>query len=515
MSQFRRLSRLRSNDKVTVLIPLVCLAAVCHVGILIYGITRHFPNVDEAAHLPAGVSHWVFGNFDLYRVNPPLVRTVCCLLSSFRAEQHFDWTLAMCEVGRRPEFAVGTDYISQKKLDAVTEYFIPRLVAIIFSLVAFLTLILWSVRTLGARSTVAIAFFWSFSPNVLAHAQTIVPDVGMVATFCVCGYASFHYLMRPNIFSAMFAGITLGIAALSKLTMLTLFLSIPATVCLLWWMLERPSRTMKLVCIDLALIWAIALTVINFGYVGENSLVALGDYEFCSETLGGDGARPGNPSNRFADTFVGRLPLPLPQNYVRGIDYLKWEVERKKWSFLMGEWKFGSWPHYYVMTTLFKTPEPTLIAVAFGLILFFRCWYQRKIGVEVISFVALLGIPALAAFASVSLQGGFNHHHRYVLMIYPVMFVLAAFPASNYIEARWPKIVTSLLCVWMVIASLSVSPHYLSYFNTISGGPNNGWKLLGFSNIDWGQDLLFVDQWIKEHPECRPLRFELDYFGIT
>ncbi len=48
-----------------------------------------------------------------------------------------------------------------------------------------------------------------------------------------------------------------------------------------------------------------------------------------------------------------------------------------------------------------------------------------------------------------------------------------------------------------------------------SGGPSNGWKVLGFSNIDWGQDLLFVDKWIKDHPECRPLAFELDYFGMN
>ena len=58
--------------------------------------------------------------------------------------------------------------------------------------------------------------------------------------------------------------------------------------------------------------------------------------------------------------------MPLPRDYVLGIDYLKFEVEAKKWSFLMGEWKFGSWPYYYIMTTLFKTPEPTLLAAMIG-----------------------------------------------------------------------------------------------------------------------------------------------------
>lgn len=56
----------------------------------------------------------------------------------------------------------------------------------------------------------------------------------------------------------------------------------------------------------------------------------------------------------------------------------------------MGEWKFGSWPHYYVMTTLFKTPEATLIGAVFGFVLFVKCWWQRKVGFEVVSMIALL-----------------------------------------------------------------------------------------------------------------------------
>ncbi len=73
----------------------------------------------------------------------------------------------------------------------------------------------------------------------------------------------------------------------------------------------------------------------------------------------------------------------------------------------------------------------------------------------------------------------------------------------------------SSLTIGMLWATFSVAPHYLSFFNSLAGGPSNGWKVLGFSNIDWGQDLLYVDKWIKDHPECRPLAFELDYFGMN
>jgi hypothetical protein len=64
---------------------------------------------------------------------------------------------------------------------------------------------------------------------------------------------------------------------------------------------------------------------------------------------------------------------------------------------------------------------------------------------------------------------------------------------------------------WAVASSLWVYPHSLSYFNELVGGPANGSEYLVDSNIDWGQDLLFLRDWLKEHLEARPLG--LAYFG--
>ena len=44
-----------------------------------HGAVVHSPTVDEVAHMPAAISHWQQGRFDLYRVNPPFVRMVATL----------------------------------------------------------------------------------------------------------------------------------------------------------------------------------------------------------------------------------------------------------------------------------------------------------------------------------------------------------------------------------------------------------------------------------------------------
>lgn len=52
---------------------IVVLLAI-HTGLLAYSAYVHSPTLNEPGHLVAGLSHWKFGRFELYRVNPPLVR---------------------------------------------------------------------------------------------------------------------------------------------------------------------------------------------------------------------------------------------------------------------------------------------------------------------------------------------------------------------------------------------------------------------------------------------------------
>src|SRR5262245_38407414 len=56
--------------------PVLALAALlaAQPALLAWAATRHSPSIDEVGHLAAGLHHWRTGTFDLYRVNPPLVR---------------------------------------------------------------------------------------------------------------------------------------------------------------------------------------------------------------------------------------------------------------------------------------------------------------------------------------------------------------------------------------------------------------------------------------------------------
>jgi hypothetical protein len=67
------------------------------------------------------------------------------------------------------------------------------------------------------------------------------------------------------------------------------------------------------------------------------------------------------------------------------------------------------------------------------------------------------------------------------------------------------------LLAWAITSSLWVYPHSLSYFNELAGGPRGGPARLIHSNIDWGQDLLYLKRWLDRHAEAS--RLYLAYFG--
>lgn len=127
-------------------------------------------------------------------------------------------------------------------------------------------------------------------------------------------------------------------------------------------------------------------------------------------------------------------------------------------------------------------------------------------------------IPA-AIFFEAFVFNKINIGLRHVLPMYPFLFVWA----SQSVNIKWDKtkkaIILGILILWYLWASLSIAPDYLSYFNEAVGGPDNGYKYLIDSNIDWGQDLKQLGVYLKENniPQVKMAYFGKDsriYRGI-
>jgi hypothetical protein len=88
--------------------------------------------------------------------------------------------------------------------------------------------------------------------------------------------------------------------------------------------------------------------------------------------------------------------------------------------------------------------------------------------------------------------------------------VFAGKAAQWLLSNRVKSSVYVALMTWYVGASCWIHPHYLAYFNELVGGPDNGYKYLVDSNLDWGQDLKGLAKYMRQHGISR---INLSFFG--
>jgi hypothetical protein len=106
--------------------------------------------------------------------------------------------------------------------------------------------------------------------------------------------------------------------------------------------------------------------------------------------------------------------------------------------------------------------------------------------------------------------GKLNLGFRYVLPILPLLYVLVSRVTLINLKAGTKILLFSFVALLYAAESLSVAPHFLSFFNLLAGTPTKGYRLLVDSNIDWGQDLPALKDYMNRE---KIDTIDLAYFG--
>jgi hypothetical protein len=529
----------------------VALLLLVHAILAVNSLVRENPTIDEVIHLPAGITYWQQGTFRLYPHNPPLVKLVAALpvivsgVDTGPLYRSIYWRQdPPNKAGFAHEFAVlnADDYF---ELFTRARLFMP-----LFSVVGGLVVFAWSRRLYGASGGLLSLSLWVFCPNVLAHARLVTTDLGATALGVAASFVFWLYLQRPNGRRAALAGLVLGLAQLTKFSLILLLGVWPVLwACQLLIVRGRAGivRRSGIALAHGALMLALCTSVIDLGYVFEGVGTPLGRFEFVSRTL----TRPVPPGmrrprstdamldavqrhrvNRFRGTWMERLPVPLPVHYVEGFDDQKMEAEGIPLKFLRpelvgpkGEEVQGypvyldgvlsprSWWYYYLFAMAYKVPEGTWLLVAASLVVLVASPRSRATWFD----EAFLMAMPLVVLVVMSFFTNINLGLRYVLPIFPFVFISTG-KLAPWAVGIGPRVRRRLACGLIgvglaanVAATLSIAPHYLAYFNAVSGGPARGSEHLIDSNLDWGQDLLALKRWLNAH--ARDERVGLAYFG--
>jgi hypothetical protein len=492
---------------------------------------RKFTTFDEPFYLVGGYSYLVTGDTRMVnRYHPPLAQ-VLVALPLLR--------LGLSSPTKDPAWASIADDFSSRVLamNFLYDNSVPwediltpaRLMMVALGVVIGLVVFLWAYELWGTAAGLLALAVYAFSPNILAHARLATTDFAVTGMSLSACYLLWRFYRRPGALRVLAAGVVLGLALLAKISALIFALGlIPLAVL---YVLAPPAEgtprkgrygrlddALSCSCLRrglLALIATVAIYLVASGclWLAFPSVKSEGTRaeaigNVCmeaglSEGSGASGAGLSLPRR----ALRAALPLiPWPKEYWQLVGWLTAKSETGHPGFLAGKHSQTGWWYFFPVVLAIKTPLPLLLLFSVAL---FLGWSRERL----FDRLFLLIPPAL--FLALSMQAKINIGYRHVLPVLPFAIVYASQVASWALGRGWSRlrwVALGLLVVWQVAGTVLIWPNYLAYFNEAVGGPGQGYRYLADSNLDWGQDLLQLRDYVEaNHVE----KVHLAYFGAA
>jgi len=378
-----------------------------------------------------------------------------------------------------------------------------RMASVVFSLVLVSFVFKWSRQLYGEKAGRLSLFVSVFCPNVLAHSVLMTTDIPYSAMTLV----SVYYLWESLKFRSRSAWVKCSVAfGLCQLTKYLAVLMIPVFVLVIalakrkrlsdFWNSDRNWRVRLRIAEIVHLLFAallfvgLALLIVNAGFLFRKTGLPMEDFQFESKAFEGLQAK----------FKFGRFPIPLPFDYLCGLDKSKhFDEEGIAYGglYLLGHSQEGDarrgWWYYFLVCLFLKVPIATLIMI--GMCFWLALGRNDKKPWDSI-FLLVPTVVFLYASCFIRSQIGV----RYVLPVLPFLYVWAGQLADQKIVR---PIVLKALCVWLAISCLSYYPFFIPYFNEVIGARKNAYLYLDNSNLNWSQSSDYIHQWLQDHPHVK------------
>lgn len=446
---------------------------------------------DEYWHLPVGHLNLTTGRFDYDNLNPPLLRMWAAVPLVFSGTSPVDIDSETDPVGH------GDAFLKANLASYHSLFLRGRIMIALLSVSTGVLMIWWSSTWFGNKAALLAGALWSFSPNVIAHGSLVTTDLGAAFFFAATLFTVVFYARNRTWKFAILAGLLLGLSQLAKYTCLILYpLALILFLILGLNQREELKKQWKKIVLQLATAGLISVLTINLGYLFEGSFQSFEDYSFQSQSM-----------KNFSERFAFLPFVPFPADYIEGIDHQRSVMESQHPVYLNGEWSLEAFPQYYLMTLIYKVPHSVQVMFLVGLFLFFK--EVREPGQLTRTFALL--IPFLFLFLIAS-RSGMQLGLRYLLPVYPflLIWISQVVEKIDFNKSRLIRICFLLIFLGIPL-SLRSHPYHLSYFNEWAGGAEGGRFHLLDSNLDWGQDLRELKEYLDKN-SVEDLK--LAYFGM-
>lgn len=462
------------------------------------------PTMDEQNHIARGLAFLRTGDPRLSLEHPPLVNAISALplltMSNIRLPlDHPSWERQPPDV----YWYVFADLLLwDYNHDVGRILFLARLPVVVLTLGLALAVFRWAWALWGRQAGLLAFALVLFDPNVLAHGRYVTTDLGGTLFLFLATWALWRLWQKPTWGRWLVTAVTLGCAFGSKLSMLG-FVPIFALMAFLpgegQWSWREAGRRLGLYLTAGAAATAVVWAIFGFEW---------GTLQMPGETF----------------TFLNGLSAPMP-TFWAGIAKILTLTSGGRQAYLLGQFSTEGFAAYFPVAFAAKTPLAVLLVLplAAGWLLWQRPFRTKTL--------FLLTPPVL--YFAVTLASDLNLGYRHLLPMLPFLYIVLVGVVGDSAESiiaktqritftngsaltlildHLPLTIFLFLLAAQLLVALSIHPHYLSYFNRAVGGPENGYHILLDSNIDWGQDLLRLQQWMRENGVTE---VKLGWFGTA
>jgi len=482
--------------------------------------------VDEIPHVGAGYSYIAKGDYRLNPEHPPLAKDLAGLTLSLLAinQSAFSTQYWTTDINGQWNFGRTLIYNPTNNVDVIART--AKMTMLIFFVLSAWIISRWTRELYGSKKASLLALLlFAFSPTVIAHSRFVTTDVPALFGVLLGTYFFIKFLQKQGFWNFWIAALAFGIAQLTKFSVVLLaplFVLMVVAWCVANFHSFRSSavlfiRSLILMAAGVILVvWPVyALHTMNYPPEKQKS--------DAQSNLASYGNR------LFADPVIWASDKPVIRplaQYATGILMVNQRSIGGNMTFFLGEVRNHAWKKYFPVVYGIKEP------LAFwGLVIIVLLYLVTK-AQSLISnleslkkwlrnhFVEFSMMLWIVMYWYLSVRANLNIGVRHLLPTYGFVFILLAgqlTAVGNRLKAighnkklKAYNLLLIALFSWYVIENIQVYPYYLTYFNQLAGGPSGGYRYVVDSNLDWGQDLKRLSDWVEKNNISK---IYFDYFG--
>ncbi|HEX4104384.1 MAG TPA: glycosyltransferase family 39 protein, partial [Candidatus Paceibacterota bacterium] len=435
------------------------LICVISFSFMLYAAHTDSAIVDELAHIPAGYGYVHDLSYNLNPEHPPLIKALAALPVLF-INPTFPTTSTAWTTEVNGEWDMGYQFLYGVGNNANEIIDTARVLPILITLLVVLFIWLLARGLMGDWWALLPATLFALSPTVLAQGHYVTTDVGAAFGTIFSFYYFLKYVEKPSRKYLWFAGLSFGVAQLTKFSTPLLIPLYILLAFVLWlrntiidWHSAR-ARVKTFFLRGLKWLWRLIL-IFAIGYVcivypvyflftvNYSPAKQLSDTQYLLGSFAGGATPAGQLCNGMrcfadADIFMAHSTLLRPYaEYLLGLLMSLQRVDGGNTIYFLGQIReSGGWIYFPVLF-LIKETIPTLIIVLLALVL--ALWWMLRrdkregrgrwrriidyIGVNFAEFSMALFIIIYWGY---SMQAPLNIGFRHLLPTLPFIYILAA-----------------------------------------------------------------------------------------